>query len=499
MKKLISLLLVVAAFVTMLPLGSINAEVTFSDVKEEQWFYYAVEYCYNKGLMNGLSATTFDPDGTTSREMFVKTLANMEGINEADYKEAAEKTPFKDVETGAWYSPAVEWARQTGIVDGVAADAFGVAQPVTREQIAKMLKDYAEYKGKDVSVSADLSEFSDAEKISPWAVNGFKYAVAARIFKGNTNKELNPNGNATRAELATILKSIRVQENNRLVCWGDSLTEGVLYGGILVDETYPERVAATLNVPYLNFGIGGEKAETIAMRQGGIPIYIDDVTIPADTTPVVIQITAEGGYDTSGLDNAGDVGLNIVTIDGIEGRITWDSEYQRHSFTRLTAGDEIVITEPTQIITSGMGVLSENDILVICSGTNNTEWRETPEEGMYELIKIQQTMIDYAGTDKFIIVGIPAVSYVQTVHEYNYILEEYWGEHFVDMNPYMMSEECFEKYGLTLKGGDRKDLYEGRIPRCLLDDKWQLHPNQTGYNVIADLVSERINELGYLN
>ena len=118
---------------------------------------------------------------------------------------------------------------------------------------------------------------------------------------------------------------------------------------------------------------------------------------------------------------------------------------------------------------------------------------------MYELIKIQQTMIDYAGTDKFIIVGIPAVSYVQTVHEYNYILEEYWGEHFVDMNPYMMSEECFEKYGITLKGGDRKDLYEGRIPRSLLDDKWQLHPNQIGYNVIADLVSERINELGYLN
>ena len=141
--------------------------------------------------------------GKVSREQFVQTLANMEGINKEDY--LGKDTPFTDVKKGAWYEAAVEWARQTGIVAGLSETVFGIGKPVTREQMARLLREYAVYKGKTLKETEDLSAFVDAGRISSWAIDGFRYCVASGIFKGNAKNELNPRGNATRAELATMI------------------------------------------------------------------------------------------------------------------------------------------------------------------------------------------------------------------------------------------------------------------------------------------------------
>ncbi len=498
MKKIISVLL---ALLVLIPAFTftVSAEEPFDDVKENHWYYRAVEYCYENGLMSGMSATTFAPSGTVTREQFVKTLANMEGIDEEAYK--VEQSPFTDVKLNQWYAPAVEWSRQTGIVAGLSADTFGVGRPITREQIARLLRGYAEYKGKDVSASADLSAFADDDKISDWALDGFKYAVAKGIFKGNDKNELNPRGNATRAELATILKAVRAYENNKLVAWGDSLTQGIIEGfHDISDNPYPENTGKILNVPAYNFGIGGDTAEAIAIRQGGIAIYVDSLTIPADKTPVAIDIRAEEGYTTKNINENGDKGLNPVTIDGIKGNMTGDWE-EGYKFTRLEAGEEKVIISETRIITDGMGFDYTNSILVICSGANNTKeqaWHDDPVTHMEYLCKIQKKMVDYAGTDNFVIIGLPKVAFMAKIPNYNYILEEYWGEHYLDINEYMMSEQAFIDNGIEMKGKDRKDIAEGRIPRTFLDALQQLHPNQIGYDMMSKLLAEKIYDLGYL-
>ena len=498
MKKIISLLL---ALFTILSVCSftVSAEEPFTDVKDSHWFYRAVEYCYNAGLMSGMSETTFGPSVKVNREMFVKTLANMEGINEDEYR--VEESPFKDVKLNQWYAPAVEWARQTGIVAGLSDTEFGVGKPVTREQIARLLRGYAEYKGKELKSTDDLSAFVDADKISSWALDGFKYAIANGIFKGNAKNELNPRGNATRAELATILKAVRAYENNVLVAWGDSFTQGIIEGfHDISDYPYIRTAAESLNTPYYNFGIGGDTAEAVAIRQGGIAIYVDSLTIPADKTPVAIDIRAEEGYTTKNINENGDNGLNPVTIDGIKGNIIgdWEKGYQ---FQRLEEGEEKVISTETRIITDGMSVDYTNAILVICSGANNTKeqaWHDEPEAHMQYLCQIQQKMVDYAGTDNFIIIGLPKVRFMQKIPNYNTVLEEYWGEHYLDINEYLMSEQAFIDSGIEMKGKDRKDIAEGYIPRTFLDSLQQLHPNQTGYDIIAKLLTDKIYELGYL-
>ena len=498
MKKILVLFLAVLMIIPAFTFN-VSAQEPFDDVKDSHWYYRAVEYCYNTELMSGMSPTSFGPSVKVNREMFVKTLANMEGINEDEYR--VETSPFKDVKLNQWYAPAVEWARQTGIVAGLSETEFGVGKPITREQIARLLRGYAEYKGKALKSTDDLSAFVDADKISSWALDGFKYAIANGIFKGNAKNELNPRGNATRAELATILKAVRAYENNVLVAWGDSLTQGIIEGfHDISDSPYPEHTGELLGVPAYNFGIGGDTAEAIAIRQGGIAIYVDSLTIPADKTAVDITIRAEDGYTTKNINENGDKGLNPVTIDGIKGNIIGDYQ-EGYKFQRLEAGEEKVITSETRIITDGMGFDYTNAILVICSGANNTkeqEWHDDPVAHLQYLCQIQQKMVDYAGTDNFVIIGLPKVRFMQKIPRYNYVLEEYWGEHYLSVNEYMMSEQAFIDNGIKMAGKDKKDVAEGYIPRTFLDPLQQLHPNQMGYDMMSRLLADKIYELGYL-
>ena len=159
-------------------------DLPFTDVSANNWFYDGVKYAYENGLMNGTSSNAFSPNANTTRGMIVTILARVEGVN-------TNGTP--------WYVAGQKWAMDNGISDGT--NMPGV---ITREQLATILYRYAKQKGYDVSKSAALTGFSDADKVSGYAAEAMQWAVAEGLLQGSNGK-LNPQGSATRAQVATIL------------------------------------------------------------------------------------------------------------------------------------------------------------------------------------------------------------------------------------------------------------------------------------------------------
>ena len=182
---------------------STGFENPFTDVSESDWFFNDVKFVYQNGLMNGTSATTFSPEGTTSRGMIVTILWRMAGS--PDMEDKIWGYPFADVDATAYYGTAVYWARLNGIAGGYDDATFGPNDPITREQMAAILYRYAQYKGYDVSAKADLNKFTDADEISNYALEALQWANAEGLINGKGDGVLDPKGQATRAEAAVIL------------------------------------------------------------------------------------------------------------------------------------------------------------------------------------------------------------------------------------------------------------------------------------------------------
>ena len=170
----------------------------FTDVNDNDWFYDVVLYAYDNGLMTGVSATEFAPNQTTTRGMIVSMLARLEGVTNA------EDAGFADVAENDWYATAVNWAANVGVVNGYEDNTFQPNTAITREQLAAILMNYSAYKGQDVSARADLATYTDQP--STWAQEAMQWAVAEKLITGVTNDELQPQGNATRAQVAAILQ-----------------------------------------------------------------------------------------------------------------------------------------------------------------------------------------------------------------------------------------------------------------------------------------------------
>lgn len=172
---------------------------SFTDVDTDDWFADAVQYMLDNGMMNGVTDTTFGPGTTTTRGMIVTILYRLEG--EPDTTASS----FTDAASGMYYADAVAWAQANSIVTGITETIFAPDQAITREQMAAILYRYAQYKGYDVTASNDLSSYTDASRISAYATAAMQWANAEGLITGNTSTTINPTGNATRAEVATIL------------------------------------------------------------------------------------------------------------------------------------------------------------------------------------------------------------------------------------------------------------------------------------------------------
>lgn len=173
----------------------------FTDVTNH-WAYSAIKRVYTRGWMVGMDEKTFAPDQQLSRAMLAVILYAMAGE-----PAVTGDGPFTDVPAGCWYTDAIVWAAQNGIVCGFGDGTFRPNEAVTRAQAAVMLYGYAAFTGADVTARADLSAYSDAGQIPAWAMDAMQWANARRLIVGRDSSHLVPDGKTTRAEMAAILSA----------------------------------------------------------------------------------------------------------------------------------------------------------------------------------------------------------------------------------------------------------------------------------------------------
>lgn len=174
----------------------------FTDVSWDHWAYSAVKRVYTRGLMVGVSDTSFAPGQTLSRAMLASILYRLAGE-----PAVTAENPFTDVPADRWYTDAVIWAAENGIVVGCGDGTFRPNAPATRAQTAVMLYAYANFAGRNTSQRADLSAFADAADVPSWALAEMQWAHAAQLILGRDGKLLAPNAETTRAEMASILST----------------------------------------------------------------------------------------------------------------------------------------------------------------------------------------------------------------------------------------------------------------------------------------------------
>ncbi len=174
----------------------------FSDVSANAWYASAVQYAVEHGLMAGVGNGRFGPEEPMTRAMLVTVLWRYAGRPEAG------ENPFTDVPAGQWYTENVTWAAENGVVSGVGNGRFAPNGNITREQMASILFRYAKLTGLDTSKRGELAGFPDEGQVSSWAREALSWAVGEGIISGTAEGGrtiLKPQGNATRAQVASIL------------------------------------------------------------------------------------------------------------------------------------------------------------------------------------------------------------------------------------------------------------------------------------------------------
>lgn len=280
--------------------------------------------------------------------------------------------------------------------------------------------------------------------------------------------------------------------DKRVVCWGDSLTEGTGGDGVTMPNTLEELSGATV----LNYGVYAEQTSCIAARQGGNPqTLVEDIVIPADCTPVKATVSGNYGYEM--LLVFGNAGINNVTLGGIEGTYEVHDDANRY-FTRLTPGEETPLPAGTQLFTHGMTDKRDDDILVIWAGGNDTP---NSEEEFQAVFKKIDEMIEYQGCTRYIVISdMNPHARIPLTDEFNEAFKNKYGEHFLDLRSYMIND-ALDQLGITPTDADKAAVEKGDIPvslRMASDDENEVHGNSHYYRIAGEQVYKKLQELGYL-
>ena len=274
---------------------SLAWENPFTDVEESDWFYPHVQWAAGSGVLSGTSATTFEPDAPMTRGMFVTALANWEGIDPAQYPGSR----FQDVAEGAWYAAPIQWAASWGIASGTGQgdftfdsptlDTFSPLAPLTRQDAAVILYQYAQLLGADTETTTyPLNSFPDGWDTSLYARDPMAWAVAQGIFKGSDGKLL-PGEPLTRAQAAAVLHKFANElysQDMDETALGEAPVHpvpdaGYLLGDIIYRYRIPEVELPGVDTAQVNQEIqnayGQLYEDAIASMEQGIPPVVDEI------------------------------------------------------------------------------------------------------------------------------------------------------------------------------------------------------------------------------
>ncbi len=496
MKKFIALALTLLFVFSALPLyAANNASIAgFTDVTEGKWYANAVAYVAENGIMTGTTATTFEPSTKLTRAMSVQILAQIANADLTSYTE----TKFTDVPAGKWYTSAVAWADENGVANGT-GELFEPGNSVTREQLALMIYKFAEkydIYNEFPTMTENSDGFADADKIHDWAKEGVDWAVHNGMLSGMGENMLDPRGTATRAQAAQIFYNldymnektylppdttdydaltIKQNDDPRVVIWGNSMSQG--YDDDLA-ELLPDGVLCR------SFASGGDTAQHIAMKQGGIPFYVAPFTIPAEKETVRIEILDENLQPVVSLSDWDTTGLSPATIAGVNGFIS-NNGNDEYFFKRNDKGpyEEINVDRLTRIVTRGMVDLRTGDIHVIYAGAHSM----TPDQ----YVDLLNNMIEFSESEKYVIIGFTAPDSGEL---YDTIVENF-GANYLDIKTYFMTQALADA-GIEPTPEDLEDISNGKLPLSLRRD--DVHGNDIYDALLAKLVYDKLVELEYI-
>lgn len=332
--------------------------------------------------------------------------------------------------------------------------------------------------------------------------------ITTEIEIPSNGVELYLNGFPTQARPLVVnkIETINISKINgkeTVNCWGDSLTRGVGVGESY-SKAYPYVLYNLLdNREVINCGVGGENAISIVSRQGGLPNIVKPFTIPASTDKVEIELTNIYGYSAGILLQGGSAldpitnhyvmtaQINPCTIKEIEGTLTYENK--KYFFSRSENGESVIVSRPLPLVTHAMSTMRDN-INIIWIGTNGGFTTSD------ELISYIEDMINYMRpiNKKYIVLGLHYL--VNTVTETFEVIEKnmtlHFGRHYINQRKYML-EYGLSDAGITPTVEDNNAISQGNIPPSLLATDDTVHYNDKGYNIIANLVYKRGQELGY--
>lgn len=174
--------------------------VDYTDIKRDAWYYDSVLLCTDKGYFSGTGKGEFNITGQMTREMFVTVLGRFNGIDPNEYKGSS----FTDVKEDQWYSPYIEWAAKSSVVNGDGKGRFNGSSPITRQEICVILYNYINKYGIELEQTNAAKDFTDSQAIANWALEAVNYAQTHGIVSGNNKFQFMPVNKATRAEVAVI-------------------------------------------------------------------------------------------------------------------------------------------------------------------------------------------------------------------------------------------------------------------------------------------------------
>ena len=290
------------------------------------------------------------------------------------------------------------------------------------------------------------------------------------------------------SDMMVSADEVQANYDRRVICWGTSLTYGTGGEGV----TMPGVLGTLSGANVMNYGGYAENTNCIATRSGASKLTLTEgFTIPSDTNPVPVEFETEFG-EIALLLVYTDSGLNPVTIDGVKGKLSIDEELN-HYFNRFEPGEGKKIEAGTQIIPYSVEDMQPDDIQVIWTAGNDNLQNT---EGIEHLIEKIDKMIEFSGSDKYVIVSeMNLHEEVPVTDEVNEMFEDYYKEHFVHLRRYFM-EDAFAELGMYPSEEDKVDIENGEIPRYFRID--EVHGNSLYYLIAGQQVYKKCQELGYL-